>query len=614
MGRVRRPQPTARRLTRCPILGEICFSKGASIMGIKTLLVYPEMPPTYWSLKYALPFIGKRAVFPPLGLMTVAAMLPDDHDVKLVDMNVEPLLESDVAGADLVLTSSMIVQKDSLEKVIRLCKKHGKKVVAGGPYPTSMNANIPGVDHFVLNEAEVTLPAFLADYREGKAKPLYTSQAKPDMALTPAPRFDLIHKNRYSTMALQYSRGCPHSCEFCDIIEMFGRVPRTKTPSQFLKEMDLLYEEGWRGSLFVVDDNFIGNRKEVKRLLPEIASWQQKRRYPFGLFTEATLGLAEDDQLMDQMMLAGFNMVFLGIETPDRETLADTGKTQNLKTDMLTSVRRIQAKGMEVSGGFILGFDGDKEDIFDRQIRFIQDAGIPTAMVGLLTALPNTRLYKRLKTEGRITEDSGGNNTHDLRLNFVPRMDLGKLLAGYKRVLSEIYKPDRYFERCLKCLKHTRKHRTSVRKIRGVELRAFSLSLLLQTFSSYGWPYWKFMIRGFLAKPSMLAETVTMAVKGHHFFKMTRCVLELEHFKRSLDSVARSFSERAAGIAVPDLKRKVAELEAYRDRVLAEMRARYRRIHKDFRVYAEDALASFKANMDDLIATIAAQGAPTPSP
>jgi len=576
-------------------------------MAIKTLLVYPEIPPTYWSLKYALPFIGKRAVFPPLGLMTVGAMLPGEFDVTLVDMNVEALQESAVAGADLIMTSSMIVQKDSLEKVIGLCKKHGKTIVAGGPYPTSMNAQIPGVDHFVLNEAEVTLPAFLEDFRNGKAKLLYSDTAKPDLALTPAPRFDLIRKGRYSTMALQYSRGCPHNCEFCDIIEMFGRVPRTKTPSQFMQEMDLLYEEGWRGSLFVVDDNFIGNRREVKKLLPEIAAWQQKRNYPFNLFTEATLVLAEDEPLMDQMVLAGFNMVFVGIETPDRETLAVTGKTQNLKADMLQSVRSIQAKGMEVSAGFILGFDGDKDDIFDRQIRFIQDAAIPTAMVGILTALPNTQLYRRLDAQGRITQDSVGGNTHDLRLNFVPTMDLDRLFAGYKRVLATIYKPDRYFDRCLKLLKNTRKHRTSARRVGGTELRAFTLSLLLQTFSSYSWSYWKFMIRGFLAKPSMLAETVTMAVKGHHFFKMTQRFLDLEKFKCSLDSVVRSFPKKAEGLSVSDLKPKVAELEAYRDRVLAEMRARYRKIHKDFRVYADDALANFNATMDDLIAKIAAQ-------
>jgi radical SAM superfamily enzyme YgiQ (UPF0313 family) len=597
--------------------GELRFALGLILkrtdeMGTKTLMVYPEIPPTYWSLKYTLPFIGKRAVFPPLGLMTIAAMLPSDHDVTLVDMNVEPLEEEAVAGADLVLTSSMIVQKDSLERVIGLCKKHGKRVVAGGPYPTSMNAHIPGVDHFVLNEAETTLPAFLADYRDGTAKPIYSDPAKPDLALTPAPRFDLIRQNLYSTMALQYSRGCPHNCEFCDIIEMFGRVPRTKSPSQFLSEMDLLYEGGWRGSLFVVDDNFIGNRREVKKLLPQIAAWQKKRNYPFNLFTEATLVLAEDEQLMDQMILAGFNMVFVGIETPDRETLAVTGKTQNLKSDMLTSVRSIQAKGMEVSAGFILGFDGDKDDIFDRQIRFIQDAAIPTAMVGILTALPNTQLYRRLDAEGRITQDSVGGNTHDVRLNFVPRMDAEKLLAGYKRVLSEIYKPDRYFERCLNLLKNTHKHRTSARRVRGVELRAFALSLLLQTFSSYAWPYWKFMVRGFVAKPSMLAETVTMAVKGHHFFKMTQRFLDLESFKTCLDSVARTFPEKAAVLSVPDLKGRVAELESYRDRILIDMGARYRKIHKDFRVYADEALARFKASMDDLITKLAAQGSTLP--
>lgn len=579
-------------------------------MGIKTLLVYPEMPPTYWSLKYAMPFIGKRAVFPPLGLLTVAAMLPGDFDVTLVDMNVRRLQERDVAAADLVLTSSMLVQKESLEAVIRACKRHGKTVVAGGPYPTTFAERISGVDHFVLNEAEVTLPPFLEDFRAGRARAVYTDLAKPDMALTPPPRFDLLRLKDYATMALQFSRGCPHDCEFCDIVAMFGRNPRTKSPGQFLAEMDSLYACGWRGSLFVVDDNFIGNKKAVKELLPEIARWQKERNYPFALFTEATLSLARDEGLMDQMVSAGFNMVFLGIETPDSATLSAMGKSQNFKSDMLEGVRKIQRKGMEVSGGFILGFDGDPEDIFERQVAFIQEAAIPTAMVGLLTVLPNTKLARRLEAEGRLLQESAGNNTHDLRLNYVPKMDARKLLAGYKRVISEIYRPNRYFDRCLTMLKNTRKHKTSVRRIRATELRAFTLSLLVQSFSSYGWPYWKFLVRGFLARPTMTAETVTMAVKGHHFFKMTKRVLEVDRFRQSLDELARAFRDRASGVGAPDLAAKLAELRAYRDRVVTRMQARYRHIHKDFRVYADEALASFKAGVDDLIAGLASQASP----
>ena len=574
-------------------------------MGLRALLVYPEMPPTYWSMKYALRFIGKKASLPPLGLLTVAALLPEDWEVTLVDMNVEPLRESAVAAADIVFTSSMFVQKDSLERLIRLCKKHGRRVVAGGPYPTLSYERIAGADHFVLNEAEITLPRFLADFDQGKAERIYLDPTKPDIALTPPPRFDLVRGKKYSSMALQYSRGCPHSCEFCDIIELFGRKPRTKTPTQFLHELDILYDDGWRGSLFVVDDNFIGNRKNVKHLLPQLALWQQQRNYPFAFFTEATLSLAEDDQLMDQMVSAGFNMVFLGIETPDRFTLESTGKKQNLKADMLSSVRKVQAKGMEVSGGFILGFDTDPEDIFDRQIGFIQDAGIPTAMVGLLTAVPNTQLYRRLQAEGRLKEDSSGNNTHDLRLNFLPKMDVGELLAGYKRVLAEIYKPDRYFERCLKLLRSLKTHRTSRRRVRATELRAFALSVLRQTFSRYSWAYWKFLVRGFFAKPTMLAEAVTMAVKGHHFFKITRNVLEVDRFVRTLEQIARSFEDRVRDASAREIQERVAGLTAYRDRVVARMRARYRRINKDFRIYAEEAIASFQATMDELITRLA---------
>ena len=496
-------------------------------MTVRALLVYPELPPTYWSMTYALPFVGKKASIPPIGLLTVASLLPADWAVTLVDMNVERLRASDVAAADLVLTSSMIVQRESHERVVRLCNEVGTPVVAGGPYPTSGHEQIEGVAHFVLGEAEVSLPPFLADFAEGRALPVYRATSRPDLGLTPPPRFDLAKLKRYSTMAVQYSRGCPHTCEFCDIVELFGHRPRTKGADQFLAELTLLYDSGWRGSVFVVDDNFIGNGKEVKALLPRVAAWQRERGHPFGLFTEATLALAEDPGLMDGMVAAGFNMVFVGIETPDRETLASVGKRQNLRSDMLASVRTIQRKGMEVSAGFVLGFDTDPVDIFDRQVRFIQESGIPSAMVSLLTALPGTRLHERLRREGRLAgESSGGNNTHDLRLNFVPRRDARELVAGYRKVLSEIYDPERYFARCLDLLRSIKPHRTSARRITLTELRALLFSLVRQTFSSYSLSYWKYLVRGLLARPRMLAETVTMAVKGHHFFRMTRDVLE----------------------------------------------------------------------------------------
>lgn len=572
------------------------------------MLVYPEMPPTYWSLKYVLPFIGKKAIFPPLGLLTVAAMLPADWSLSLVDMNVEPLREAAVAQADLVFVSAMIVQKDSLERVIQLCHKLGKPIAAGGPYPTSCHSQIRGVDHFVLNEAESTLPAFLRDFERGRARPVYTSTDRPDLSLTPPPRFDLVRRADYAEMALQYSRGCPYDCEFCDIIELFGRRSRVKTPAQLLREMELLHQLGWRGPLFLVDDNFIGNRKEVRALLPELARWQRERRYPFSLFTEASLDLAEDEPLMAEMVQAGFNMVFMGIETPDLCTLKATAKPQNLKGDLLASVRKIQRAGLEVAGGFIVGFDSDADDIFERQVRFIQEAAIPTAMVGLLTALPGTRLHRRLQAEDRLTAESGGgNNTHDLRLNFLPKMDPRRLIEGYKRILAEIYAPNRYFERCFRLLTSLKGHRTSSRKIRLTELRAFALSLAIQTFSRYAPSYWRFIIRGFLARPRMAPETITMAIKGHHFFKMTRGVLELDRFQVTLSGLERAFADRVRASAASGRTGRFDELKAYRDQLLVQVSRLSRKVPRDFRETAGGAVDAFRASIDGFLAGLVTQ-------
>jgi len=549
-------------------------------MPIQALLVYPHVPPTYWSMKYAVPFLGRRSAFPPLGLLTVAAMLPEDWHLRLVDLNVEPLDEALVAASDLVLTSSMLIQGESLKEVIALCNRCGVPVVAGGPHPTASWQEIEGVDHFVLNEAEVTLAAFLEDYRNGCPKALYQSPEKADLTCTPAPRWDLIQPQHYAAMALQFSRGCPHACEFCDITALFGHRPRCKTPAQFLAECDQLYALGWRGSLFVVDDNFIGNNRAVKTLLAALATWQKARGFPFSLFTEASMLLAEDEELLDLMMASGFNMVFLGIETPDQETLASVGKAQNLRSDLGAAVHRIQSKGMEVTAGFIVGFDHDREDIFDRQLQFIQEAAIPTAMVGLLTALPGTQLHKRLEQEGRMIGASAGGNTHDLTLNFEPLMNLNTLLSGYKRVLTELYRPNRYFERCSELLKRLKGHQQASRPIGLAELRAGLRSLLVQGFSSYARAYWSFLLRSLLRRPRMAAEIVTMAVKGHHFFKMTQAMVELDHFKRGLEHV-RIALETHGG-------------QAYREKAITHLRHRCRRIDKDFRAYAEAALVELQ--------------------
>ena len=573
-------------------------------MGRRALLVYPEMPPTYWSMKYALPFIHRRASLPPLGLLTVAAMLPRDYELTLVDLNVEPLSDERLALADLVFSSSMLIQKHSLQGLIQRCHEHGVTHVAGGPYPTVCHQHIEGVDHFVLNEAEITLPPFLEDLAQGKAAKVYTDSARPELSQTPPPRFDLLRPSCYASLALQFSRGCPHHCEFCDIVELFGHRPRTKTPAQFVNELDLLYRQGERGPLFVVDDNFIGNRSEVKALLPQVAEWQRARNFPFGLYTEATLNLAEDEALMAGMVEAGFNMVFLGLETPDCATLAAVGKPQNLKSDMLGAVRRIQARGMEISAGFILGFDSDSEDIFERQVRFIQEAAIPTAMVGLLTALPNTRLAQRLEAEGRLLGESAGGNTHDLRLNFIPRMELGKLLAGYKRVLSEVYNPARYFARCLALLRTLKTHPASFRPFKVSESSALFRSLLVQGFSSYAWTFWKFLLKGLYGNPMRIADLVTMAVKGHHYFRMTRNMLEVDRFKLNLEELARAFEERARAFSGSEGRERLLELTRYRGRIVVRVRKRYRKIHRDFRIYADQSIARLEARLDGTLARL----------
>src|SRR5215475_2684018 len=394
---------------------------------MKTLLVYPEFPDTYWSFRHALWFEGKRSAYPPLGLLTVSAMLPDAWERRLVDMNIQPLKPSDIKWADVVFASAMIVQKDSLRRVIELCKAEGKRVVIGGPYATSGAKHLSKADHIFLGEAETTLPEFVRDLERGVPKRIYQAAERPPLSAAPIPDFHLADLRRYSAMPVQYSRGCPFQCEFCDIIEIYGRVPRTKSNEQMLAELDALFRLGWRGMVFIVDDNFIGNKRNVKRLLPVLADWSERHGRPFSFITEASVNLAEDDELLDGMRRAHFRRVFLG------------------------SVRKIQSYGMEVMAGFIVGFDNDPEDIFERQIEFIRESAIPLAMVGLLTALPDTQLWRRLDREGRLLLESTGNNT-DGSLNFVPKMDATRLIEGYKSIMRAIYSPGEYYQRALDCL------------------------------------------------------------------------------------------------------------------------------------------------------------------
>ena len=410
------------------------------------VLIYPECPDTFWGFKHALKFIRKRAYSPPLGLLTVAAMLPPEWPKRLIDAGVRKLRKKDLEWADCAFISGMTVQRESARRIITRCKEAGLKVIAGGPLFTMEHEQFEEVDHFVLNEAELTLPEFLRDLEQGSARRVYTSSEFPDIRKTPAPMWELLDRDRYGTMSIQFSRGCPYNCEFCNVTSLFGHRPRTKTVPQILAELDGLYDLGWRGNVFFVDDNLIGNKTRLKtRLLPALIEWRKgKRGVLFS--TEVSIDLADDDELMHMMVEAGFGTVFIGIETPDEDSLAECSKKQNMNRDLVEDVKRMQRAGFQVHGGFIVGFDSDTPGIFQRQIDFIQKSGIVTAMVGLLQAPPGTRLHERLKRAGRLLEQMSGDNV-DGTTNIVPVMSLDTLRDGYKHVLHRIYSPKPFYQR-----------------------------------------------------------------------------------------------------------------------------------------------------------------------
>jgi radical SAM superfamily enzyme YgiQ (UPF0313 family) len=489
---------------------------------MKILLVYPEFPDTYWSFRHALKFEGKKAAFPPLGLLTVSAMLPDTWERRLVDMNVEELWPDDIEWADMVFVSAMIVQNESLEEVVRLARSLGKKVVVGGPYVSTSSERLPDADHIFIGEAEATLPEFINDLELGIARKIYKADERPALTATPVPDFSLVDMSQYSAMNIQYSRGCPFSCEFCDIIEIYGRVPRTKTNEQMIAELDALKETGWRGLLFIVDDNFIGNKKNVRLFMPDLIEWSRANDYPFSYITEASVNLAEDDALLQQMEDAGFRRVFLGIETPVEASLKEAQKGQNTRRDLLESIHKIQSYGMEVMAGFIVGFDNDPDDIFDRQMKFIRESGIPLAMVGLLVALPDTQLWRRLEKEGRLLDVSTGNNT-DCSINFVPKMDPARLVEGYKNILRNIYSSKEYYRRALDCLSRFHANRIEPRQTNMLaDLRAlFKIVSTLGIKDAERAAFWKYCYDLVRYYPRDIAHGLTLAAMGYHFRQIT---------------------------------------------------------------------------------------------
>ena len=570
------------------------------------LLVYPEHPPTYWGANFALKLLGIKAAFPPLGLLTIAAMFPPDYDLRVVDMNVASLEDSDLEWADLVCTSTMIVQRHSLQTVIERCNRAGVPVVAGGPHPTTFHAEIPGVAHFVLDEAEEIFPEFLRDLETGAAKAIYREPRKPDVSLTPVPRFDLIDTKAYHSMCVQFSRGCPFDCEFCDIIKLYGRIPRTKSPEQMVREFEALYRLGWRGPLFLVDDNFISNKRDALKLLPVLVEWQKARGYPFTLFTEATVNLARMDELMDAMIEAGFNSVFLGIETPNPEALIKMKKAQNTsKQDedyLLHSVRKIQQKGMRVDGGFILGVDGDDERAFDAQIDFIQEAGIPMAPIYMLAAIKGTDLYERLKREHRLLDSSGETNeVNAMALNFKPEMDPETLIEGYRRVIATLYDPtlENYFTRCLtlfenlKPVPHLLKPRS--KNALYLDLMGVQRQLSSRQLPAYG----KFIAKISKDHPRMLPEAIRLAALGYHFEKTTRQQIALHDFREFLAVELEKFKQ-----AVSHSGQSGEAIRTQRQELLSRVEVRHASIPEDFRYNGDGielALETFRFAVNEQI-------------
>jgi len=489
--------------------------------------VYPKIPEeTFWSLKKAIAFLSKKASLPPLPLLTVSGILkshrPDWHQ-KLVDLNVERLRDQDLEWADMVFVSAMIIQEESVKEIVERCRKHNNlKIVAGGPLFISQAAETAGIDYFVLGEAEVTLPLFLQDLENGNARHRYETEIKPDLKISPPPNWELLKGKfkHYSAMSVQYSRGCPHKCEFCDIRIMFGQAPRVKENAQFIAELESLYKAGYKGSVFVVDDNFIGNKGRVKSLLPTLKEWLAQRKYPFKFMTEASIILASDDDLLTGMSEANFYKVFLGLETPSQDALQECNKGQNVKVDLVKAVHKIQAHGMMVMSGHIVGFDSDDESIFERQIEFIQKIGVPIAMVGLLSVLPKTDLEKRLKKEKRLIAKATGENAN--ALNFIPKMDKEVLISGYRQLLNTIFAPKEYYERIdvfLKQYKPTVKRKLDF-AIWG-ELRALLLGSLKLGFSKHGYYYWRLIVKTLLTKPKAFSEAVELAICGVHFRSVT---------------------------------------------------------------------------------------------
>jgi len=494
---------------------------------VRALLVHARFPRTYWGFQYGLPLAGKRAALPPLGLITLAALLPERWQLELVDLNVTELTDDALRRADVVLVGGMHVQADSMREVLLRAGGFGRPTVVGGPAPTTAPEGFGLADVLFQGEAEgreaelvAAIEALVAGGPGGGQVVLPAPRRRPELSAAPIPRFDLLELSAYGSMAIQCSRGCPFSCEFCDIIEIFGRKPRFKAPAQVLAELDALHAAGWRAGVFVVDDNFIGDKRKARELLSALAGWQERRGHPFGMTTEASVNLAADEGLMDAMVAAGFTAVFLGIETPSAEALADAGKAQNLRLDLGRAVETLTRRGLEVMGGFIVGFDSDRPEVFEAQRRFIAGVPIPLAMVGLLTALPGTALWRRLEREGRLRTGSTGDQFG--RPNFEPTMDEEVLLRGYGELLGGLYTADAWYDRC-EAYVELAPPMPGQRKISWDDVKTLARTVWgIGVLSPSRGRFWRLVARSLTRARHTLAWVITRALIGEHMIRYTR--------------------------------------------------------------------------------------------
>lgn len=486
---------------------------------MNVLMIYPKYPDTYWSFKHALKFISKKAAVPPLGLITVSAMLPENWNKRLIDLNVESLHETDLVWADYIFLSGMYVQKTSVNEILERCTKHDAKIIAGGPLFTQEYENYPQIDHFILNEAEITFPMFLSDLESGRIpERTYITNQYADLSLTPVPDYHLLNMKAYAFMNLQVSRGCPFACDFCEITALLGHKVRMKSHEQVLNELQTLYKLKWRGPVAIVDDNFIGNKKIIKNeLLPALIQWMKSHKYPFLFSTQTSINMADDEQLMDLMRNAGINSTFIGIETPEEKSLQSCHKVQNENRDLLQNIKQIQKAGLQVSGGFIVGFDSDTSTVFQRQVDFIQKSGIVSAMVGLLNAPKNTNLYKQMEKENRLTEEATGSNT-DFTMNFVPKMNNHELLEGYQHIIDSIYKEKPYYDRIREFFLSYKPIKISKNNFELSRVQAFFKSMFVLGVINKGrYEYWKLLLWTLIRRPKMFVDAVTYAIYGYHF-------------------------------------------------------------------------------------------------